>query len=61
MERETPGAPTKFAYCPICGREADGTVGRLGEAFCSEAHAEAFEQEVQVLIQAERNRDTSKA
>ncbi len=34
-------------YCPICGRDVDErAVKRLGESFCSEAHAEEFLREV---------------
>ncbi len=36
-------------YCAVCGREADGQFRRLGEAFCSEAHAVEFAREVRAL------------
>jgi len=44
----------------VCGREANGQIRRLGEAFCSEAHADEFAREVQGLIEAGRNQDTTK-
>jgi len=44
-------------YCPICGRDADPAIHRLGEAFCSEAHAEEFTREVNALVSASRDRD----
>lgn len=60
MEREAPGDRAREAYCPVCGREADGRVRRLGEAFCSEAHADEFVREVEVLVEDGRSQDTSK-
>lgn len=45
-------------YCAICGREADSRVHRLGEVFCSEAHAAEFAHEVQSLTAVHRNQDT---
>lgn len=60
MEREAPGGPARSAYCPVCGREAEGKIRRLGEAFCSEAHAAEFAREVEVLAEAGRNQDTHK-
>ncbi len=46
-------------YCALCGREADGKFRRLGEAFCSEAHAVEFAEEVWALAETDGNWDTS--
>lgn len=59
MEQETPGASPRPAYCPVCGHEADGKFRRLGEAFCSEAHAVEFAEEVRALAETDGNWDTS--
>ena len=50
----------RSAFCSVCGREADGRVRRLGEAFCSEAHADEFTREVQVLIGGSQHLNTDK-
>lgn len=45
-----PGQPGPL-YCPVCGREASDSIRRLGESFCSEAHAGEFGREVQRLLE----------
>lgn len=60
MERETPGVPVRSAFCPVCGREADVQFRRLGEAFCSEAHAAEFAEEVRAVAAARGDGETSK-
>lgn len=44
---EIVGYEVSTAYCAVCCREADRQLKRLGEAFCSDAHTEEFEEEVQ--------------
>ena len=41
----------------MCGRRADGQVRRMGETFCSEAHADEFGQAVRALTEARGDRD----
>lgn len=54
-----PDGPARVAYCPVCGREADGQIRQVGEAFCSETHAAEFAREVRALAEAGRGQDKS--
>ena len=60
-EREMSGSLGRSSYCPVCGQKADGQLRRLGEIFCSEAHADEFAREVQVLVETGRNQGDRKA
>ncbi len=50
-ERGVAGIAATPGYCAFCGREASGQFRRLGEAFCSEAHAVEFAREVRALAE----------